>query len=913
MTAPDSSSLPPAAPVATYRLQLTPDLDFDAAARLVPYLARLGVSHVYVSPILQAAAGSTHGYDVIDHGRVSADLGGEDAYLRFAQAISSHGLKQMIDIVPNHMSIADRRNRWWWDVLENGPASRYASYFDVDWDPPEGRNRNVVLMPVLGDHRGLVLERRELAVVREGAGFTFRYMEHSLPVAPRSLSVVLAAASRRLALLPVGAHRTSEQRARCVATLAFLADSFAALPGPTLRDVASSARRHRDKEVLFDLLDRFLKETPEAATCVDDALRALNEDVEELDAFLNQQNHRIAYWRTAERELDYRRFFDVTSLVGLHAEDEDVFADTHRLVGRLVRDGVVHGLRVDHIDGLLDPAEYLERLRALAPRAWIVVEKILARDEDMREGWPVEGTTGYDFLNETLALFVDANAEQAFDALYQEITGNERPFATIAREKREQVLREVLGSDVDRVVQLLVDLCAASRMHRDYTRHDVRQALRTLVASFPAYRTYVRYRSGEWLVHEDDVRIVDTAVERSREARPDLDPRLFDLLHELLLGRTQLPGAEAFTRRFQQLTSPAVAKGIEDTAFYAWSRFVALNEVGGDPGIFGTTVSHFHEKNLRAFHHTPLRMLSTSTHDTKRSEDVRARLAVLSEDPPRWALLVRDWRRMNEDKKRAGMPDPDAELLLYQTLVGAWPLSRERALAYMTKAVREAKVHTSWIKPDPQYEDALARFIQALYDDVAFVEELERAVEGVLDEGRVVSLAQTLLKLTAPGVPDIYQGTELWSLDLVDPDNRRPVDWAERSRLLDDARALSPEEILERADEGLPKLVLIVRALDLRRRRGELFGAQGRYLPLLPRGEHADRVVAFERGGGAVTVVPRLTSLLPRELLRVTLPLPPGAWRNVVTGDEHIGGDVDVRDVWRRFPVALLERLGGPA
>lgn len=909
MTLPDA---PPAAPIAAYRLQLTATLDFDAAARLVPYLARLGISHVYVSPILQAAAGSTHGYDVIDHGRVSADLGGEDAYLRFSQAVAAHGLKQVIDIVPNHMSIADRRNRWWWDVLENGPASRFAAYFDVDWDPPEGRNRNVVLMPVLGDHRGLVLDRRELGVERDRASFTFRYLDHALPVAPRSLSVILASGNRRLAMLPLDG-RTSEQRARAVATLAFLADSFAALPGPTLRDVDSTRRRHRDKEVLNDLLGRFFDETPEAAGCVDEALRALGDDPDALDAFLNQQNHRIAYWRTAERELDYRRFFDVTSLIGLHVEDETVFEDTHRLIGRLVRDGVVHGLRVDHVDGLLDPAEYLERLRRLAPRAWIVVEKILARDENLRESWPVEGSTGYDFLNEVLALFVDPAAEPALTALYREATGEQRPFEAIAREKREQVLREVLGSDVDRVVQLLVDLCASSRMHRDDTRHDLRQALRTLVASFPVYRTYVRFKNGEWSIHEDDARFLDVALERARAARPDLDPRLFDLLQELLLGRSLLPGAEAFTRRFQQITSPAVAKGVEDTAFYAYARFAALNEVGGDPGRFGTTIGHFHERNLRAFRHSPLGMLTTSTHDTKRSEDVRARLAVLSEDPPRWSLLVRDWRSMNADKKQDGMPAADLELLLYQTLVGAWPLPRERALAYILKAAREAKVHTSWVKPDAAYEAALVRFVDALYEDAGFLDSLEAAVDGVLAEGRVVSLAQVLLKLTSPGVPDIYQGTELWSLDLVDPDNRRPVDWAERARLLDEVRTLSPEGILARADEGLPKLVVIHRALELRRRRPELFDQRGRYLPLLAHGEHADRVVAFERGGGAVTVVPRLVSLLPRELWHVTVPLPPGAWRNVITGDEHIGGDVDVRVILRRFPVALLERQGGPA
>jgi (1->4)-alpha-D-glucan 1-alpha-D-glucosylmutase len=901
-------TLPDEAPIASYRLQLTPELGFAAAARLIPYLARLGISHVYLSPILQAAAGSTHGYDVIDHGRVSTDLGGDEAYLRFSRELSSHGLKQMVDIVPNHMSIGDRRNRWWWDVLENGPASRYADSFDVDWDPPEGRNRNVVLMPILADHRGLVLDRRELRVEREGARFTFRYFEHSLPVAPRSLATVLSSANQRLMLLPVAEHRTSEQRARAIQTLAFLADSFGNLPSPTRRDTVSTIRRHRDKDVLQDLLAAFLEATPEAAACVDQALVDLNEDTDALDSFLNQQNHRIAYWRTAERELDYRRFFDVTSLIGLRVEDEGVFEDTHRLIGRFVRDGLVHGLRVDHIDGLVDAAQYLTRLRALAPRAWIVVEKILVADEQLRRAWPVEGTTGYDFLNDVLGLFINPAAETAFTALYREVTGVDKPFEAIARVLRERVLREALAADVDRLVQLLVELCAASRMHRDWTRHELRQAVRTLVASFPVYRTYVRFEAGASVVDDDDARTVVRALELSLAARPDLDPRLFALLHDLLLGRSSLPGAEAFTLRFQQLTSPTVAKGIEDTAFYNYARLIALNEVGGDPGRFGSSIAHFHGRNLEAAARTPLRMTTTSTHDTKRSEDVRARLAVLSDHREQWARWVRDWRQHNEPKRSAEGPEAETELYFYQTLLGAWPLPLDRALAHMMKAVREAKVFTSWTKPDPVYEDAARAFIEACYADAVFLEKIEAAAGALAEPGRVCSMAQLLLKLTSPGVPDIYQGTELWSLDLVDPDNRRPVDFALRERLLEEAIRASPEDLLARLDEGLPKMALIHRTLGLRRRRPELFDARGGYEPLFAAGEHADHVVAFCRGGGAAVVVPRRFTLPPLTDLLATVPLPPGSWRNVLTSEEHRGGEVDVSALLRRFPVALLER-----
>lgn len=896
-------------PRATYRLQLTPDFTFDAAERILPYLVRLGVSHVYLSPIWQAASGSTHGYDVIDHARVSAELGGEEAYLRFSRAVTEHGLRQIIDIVPNHMSIADRRNRWWWDVLENGPASRYAHAFDVDWDPPEGRNRNIVLMPILGDHRGAVLDRRELFVQREGANFTFRYMEHTLPVAPRSLSLVLGSATKRLSLLPLQERSPSEPRARAVSMLAFLADAFGSLPGPTVHDDSQKTRRHRDKEVLHDILHRLLCEVPEAAACVDEVLGELSGDPDALDAFLNQQNHRISFWRTAERELDYRRFFDINTLVGLRMENEEVFHETHDLIGRLVRDRVVQGLRVDHVDGLVDPLQYLQRLRRLAPHAWIVVEKILARDEELRAEWPVEGTTGYDFLNDVCGLFVDEAASEAMTVLHQEVTGDGRSFRQVAREKKDQVLRQVIFSEVDRVVQVLVELCATHRSHRDHTRHDLRHALIALVAAFPSYRAYVRVDEDGWHVHAEDVRMVEEACTHARLSRPDLDPRLFDLLAQLLLGRSGIPGAADFARRVQQLTGPAAAKGIEDTGFYGWSRFVALNEVGGDPDSFGCSPRRFHENNERALHRNPLRMLATSTHDTKRSEDVRARLAMWSQDADGWARHVRGWQAMNADKRNAGVPDGDAELLFYQTLVGAWPLHVQRALGYMMKAVREAKVYTSWHKPDHAYEELLRSFILACYADGAFIAAVERAVADVCEAGRIASLAMTLLKLTSPGVPDLYQGTELWALDLVDPDNRRSVDFALRASLLERVMEMTPEQLTGGMDDGLPKLAIIQRTLDLRRRKPALFSPDAAYAPVTIRGEHAERLLAFSRGEGAVIVVPRLILSLPLPLLQARVGLAPGRWRNVITHEEVSGGVVAARALFQRFPVTLLERV----
>jgi (1->4)-alpha-D-glucan 1-alpha-D-glucosylmutase len=883
-------------PSATYRLQFHRGFTFDDAVNVVGYLADLGVSHLYSSPYLQAVPGSTHGYDVIDHGRANEELGGAEGHTRLCFTLARHGLGQILDVVPNHMAIAARGNAWWWDVLENGPASRYASYFDVDWDPPESRLRNSVLMPVLGEHYGRALEAGDLRLHREGALFTVTYHEHAFPVAPSSLDEPLA---------------TAAMRARSDA-LAFIADALGRLPLSTATDWLSIQHRHRDKEVLRHLLDRLLREEPEVAAAVTRIVDEINASPDALDALLEQQNYRLAFWRTAGRDLGYRRFFDINSLVGLRTEEDRVFADTHALILRWLADGMLDGLRIDHPDGLRDPARYFRRLYEASPTAWIVAEKILEPGERLRESWAVAGTTGYDFLNRVGGLFVDPDGEKPLTSFYADFTGEPADFAAVARQKKHLVMREVLGSDVNRLTALFLDVCERHRRHRDYTRHELHEVLREVIAWFPVYRTYMRAGDGDG-AYEDDVRHVTDATEGAKAARPDLDAELFDFLRDLLLLRLPGPAENELVMRFQQLTGPVMAKGVEDTAFYTFNRLVALNEVGGDPGRFGVSVEEFHRECAETQARWPRTMLATSTHDTKRGEDVRARLALLSEIPERWMAAVRRWTAINESHRRGDWPDRNSEYLLYQTLVGAWPIGADRVTAYMEKAAREAKAHTSWTDPRPAYENALRDFIQDALLDGDFVADLQQFVAALVEPGRINSLAQTLLKLTAPGVPDLYQGTELWALTLVDPDNRTPVDYGLRRRLLDELDETTPEAVRARAEEGLPKLWTIRQALGLRRRRPELFGAYAEYRPLEARGTCARHVVAFARGDGAITIVPRLVMGLGGDWGDTSLVVPDGRWRNEMTGDVVTGGAVALRDLSRRFPVALLAKDDSPA
>jgi len=879
-----------AVPSATYRIQLHRGFAFDDAAAVSPYLAELGITHVYCSPYLQAARGSTHGYDVIDHTRPNVELGGEEGLRRFVAALKRSRLGQVLDVVPNHMAISTAENWWWADVLENGPSSHFASYFDVEWEPPEARLRNTVLIPILSEHYGRVLEAGELQIVRRGAEFHVRYGENTYPVSPSSLGPLLGRAARQ-----AGSD-----------ALAFLADAFSSLPRPTATDRASVRRRHRDKAVLRDQLRRLLDDDLVAATALDQAVAEMNADPDALHALLDMQNYRLAWWRSADRDLGYRRFFDIATLIGLRMEDEQVFQDTHHRTLEWVREGVVEGLRIDHPDGLRDPQQYFDRLRAEAPDVWIVAEKILEHGERLPESWPIAGTTGYDFLNRVGGLFVDSDAAEPLTKFYAEFTGEPVDYPRIVREKKLLVLREVLGSDVNRLTNLLLQICERHRRHRDYSRHQLTDAVRELIAWFPVYRTYVRPATGD--VSDIDLHYIDGAAAAALNERPDIEPALFEFLRDLL--SLEVPGdlESEFVARFQQLTGPAMAKGVEDTVFYTYNRFIALNEVGGDASRFGLSVADFHAAGMEAQRLWPISMLATATHDTKRGEDVRARLAVISEAPGAWIDAVRRWSTMAQPHRTGEWPDRNTEYFFYQALVGAWPICADRLAAYMEKASREAKVHTSWTSPQAAYDEAVKHFVLACLDDRALMQDVRQFVDWLIEPGRINSLAQTLIKLSAPGVPDLYQGTELWSLHLVDPDNRRPVDYDARRLALAEVKSLSPSAIWGRADEGLPKMWVTHAGLQVRRRHPDAFGPRGSYEAMAAEGPRADHVVAFRRGDEVITVVPRLVMTAGGQWCGTTVQVPEGAWHNVLAGERVRAGEVDLAELWREFPVALLER-----
>jgi len=872
---------------ATYRIQFQPEFTFFDAAHILGYLADLCVSHVYTSPYLQAAKGSTHGYDVVNYAKVNRELGGADGHERFLEALKKSGMGQVIDIVPNHMAITGSENVWWWDVLENGQSSQYASFFDVDWDPAECRFGNKILLPILGDHFGRVLENGEISLERDQGGFFIRYHENLFPVCPRSLAPLIARA---------GEDISSRE-------LLFLADALASLPQASASDRESIRRRHRDKEVIQVFLERLLNDHPETARRLDALIAELNESPDSMEALLEDQNYRLAYWRAANQDLGYRRFFDINSLVGLRIEDEEVFEESHRLILEWLREGIIRGMRIDHPDGLRDPSAYLGRLRREGPESWILVEKILQPDERLRPDWPVDGATGYEFTNLLTHLLTDSKSREALTGFYAEFTGETREYGEVLEEKRLLVIDSLFGSDLNRLTTLMLAVCERHRRYRDYTRQDIFQALREILAVFPVYRTYINADTG-W-ISDHDRRIVTAVIERSKK-NAEVDPVLLDFLGDILLLKITGEIESELVMRFQQLTPPVMAKGAEDTAFYTYNRFIAFNEVGGDPSMFGIDAETFHLRMKEQLKTHPLTMLSTSTHDTKRSEDVRARLAVISEIPQRWCESVRRWSARAERYRQNGLPDRNTEYFFYQTLVGAWPLEEDRLLSTMEKASREAKTHTSWTEPDSRYEKALQSFVSSVYSDPVLMDDLGSFVKVVECAGRINSLSQTLLKLTAPGVPDIYQGCELWDLSLVDPDNRRPVDYALRRELLEKVRTMNEQEVLLDMDSGSPKLWLTHRALGLRRMMPEAFGEKASYEPMEMYGPKSEFAFGFVRNDSVAVVVPRLVLQRGGSWGDTEAGELEGTWKNVFSERKHRGPRIRLGEVLERFPVVLM-------
>ncbi len=883
----------PRTPLSTYRLQLHAGFTFEQAGAAAEYIRDLGISHVYSSPYLQAGKGSMHGYDVVDHHSVNTELGGEQEHERFSNRLGELGLGQVLDIVPNHMSV-DRQNRLWWDVLENGPSSRFATFFDIDWNSAEEKLRDKVLMPVLGDQYGRVLSRGEIKVRREGTNFFIGYHEQAFPVAPQSLATIF---NRAAELTPSD-------------TLHFLAVSFARLPAPGSTERGVQLSRHRDKIVLLGLLSRLCAEEENVCRSIDQAVEELNGNIDALDDLLNAQNFRLAYWRTSDQELGYRRFFDVNSLIGLRMEREYVFEETHELILYWLDKGVLDGIRIDHPDGLRDPREYLQRLRAHAPHAWIVAEKILEPGEWLRPDWPVQGTSGYDFMNQCNGLLVDPEGLRQLGEIYSGFTGERESFHEVAFEKKSKIAKETLASDVNRLATIFVAICEANRDSRDYTRAEIRRAIRNVAACFNIYRTYVVPDRNHAAITDEDREYICRAVEQARQRRPEIDSGLFDFMHDVLTLKVRGEREAEFVARFQQFTSPVMAKGVEDTAFYCYNRLVSMNEVGGDPGNDGVSLEAFHAYNAHMQATFPTTLLTLSTHDTKRADDVRARLAVLSEIPARWAAKLKRWSRMNARFRSGQYPDPNTEYFLYQTLVGAWPIDQERLQAYMQKAMREAKRITSWLTNNKEYEDDLNHFIEAVLEDTDFCGDLKAFVERINRDGRINSLTQTLLKCTSPGIPDLYQGAELWDHSLVDPDNRRPVDYGLRRRLLSELQRRSPAEAaayaMDNIETGLPKLWLITQALQLRLERPSSFDGSGSYEPLFAQGQRAGHVVAYVRSGDVIAVAPRLSHRLADIWAGTSLALPDGHWTDRLTGQTYDGGTVRMGALLDRFPVALL-------
>jgi (1->4)-alpha-D-glucan 1-alpha-D-glucosylmutase len=939
-------------PVATYRLQLGADLTFDDAAALVPYLNTLGISDCYTSPFFEASSTRSHGYDVSDHSRVRDELGGEPALVRFAGALRHHGMGLLIDVVPNHMGIAHCRNAWWRDVLEHGPTSRFASVFDIDWRPVKRELADKVLLPILGDQYGVVLESGQLRLRLAGGVFTVDYYETALPVAARSYGRVLGHGIETLQAR-LGSDHADLVELKSIITW------FVTIPPRRHPESGRLAPGRPDEEAGARRLAELLERSPDIASFVDENIQRFNgtpgdsSSFDLLDELLVDQSYRLAYWRVAGQEINYRRFFDVNDLAAIRMEDPEVFAETHRLVVRLVGEGIVTGLRIDHPDGLYAPAEYFRRLQEACGRdAYIVAEKILAPGERLPETWAVAGTTGYEFVNLVNGIFVDRLQARAMEEIYARLLRARPSFADIVYESKRLIMETSMASEVGMLAHRLNGISEKHRSSRDFTLQSLTQALREIIACFPVYRTYLGESGGT--ASERDHEFLGRAVAQARRRTPALATSTYDWIHDLLALRMPTWATDHDRRertdwvmRFQQLTGPVTAKGYEDSALYRYHRLVSLNEVGGDPGRFGTSMAEFHAAMTARATEMPHGLSATSTHDTKRGEDVRARINVLSEIPREWRGRVSRWQRLNKRHRTVvdgvPVPEPNEEYLMYQTLVGAWPIDVPRFRSYILKAVHEAKTRTSWVNPHARYDDAIAAFAEALLDRRRSREFLRDFVEfqtRVAHFAAFNSLAQVLIKITAPGVPDFYQGTELWDGSLVDPDNRRPVDFAARRRLLDELidEAQSTHDVptlardlVKTIEDGRVKLYVTRQALVFRGAHAALF-RDGGYVALEPDGRHAEHLCAFARtapaGSAAITVVPRLLARRGGEEAPlgpdfwaetgVRLPSGPAAgttFRNVFT-DETLtaeagpaGARLAAGAMLANFPVALLERV----
>jgi (1->4)-alpha-D-glucan 1-alpha-D-glucosylmutase len=985
-------------PVSTYRLQFNGQFGFSDAREIISYLHDMGISDIYASPYFKAREGSQHGYDILDQNSLNPEIGSEDEYESMVSELKRCGMGQILDIVPNHMCIEGQGNAYWKDVLENGPCSQFAGFFDIDWKPVKKELENKILIPILGDQYGAVLENGELRLSFEEGSFFVYYYDHKLPVIPKTYNNILMIRMEELER-ELSADAPQFQEFKSIIT------ALRHLPPTTEKDPERILERYREKEVVKRRLWSLYQNSSCIRAFIDDNVIAFNgisgspNSFDLLDALLQEQVYRISHWRVATEEINYRRFFDINSLGAIRMEDPAVFEKTHHLIFDLVEKGKITGLRIDHADGLQDPEDYIRRLQSgcfvrLFVSTWkrehpsdnredaadaavrdsfdrlaeadpiykpfyIVGEKILIKAEKLPESWPVFGTTGYDFAIQVNGLFVDTANSKIFETLYTRFMRHSIDFHDVVYQKKKLVMQAAMSSEVNMLGHHLNRLSEQNRHTRDFTLNSLIKSIVEVIAYFPVYRTYIN----SFDVSERDRQYIEAVIGRSQRQNPATSASVFDFIRNVLLLRFPVSMAEEhkivwldFVKRFQQITGPVMAKGVEDTAFYIYNRLVSLNEVGGSPERFGITLEAFHGQNIERSKSRPLAMLATSTHDTKRSEDVRARINVLSEIPKLWREGIARWSRQNRKLKIIvdGKPTPsrNEEYLLYQTLVGTWPICktkdaefadfRTRIKEYMLKAMREAKVHTSWISPNSLHEDAAMYFIDSILKDSrhnSFLKDFISFQRLTADCGIFNSLSQVLLKITSPGIPDFYQGNELWDFSLVDPDNRRPVDYRLRKMHLEELvqkeSTASPleiaREVVSTRNDGRIKLHLTFKALNHRRDNRVLYES-GRYLPLSVEGACQEHVCAFERSNNdssIMVVVPLFCSRLLRD--GSCLPLGPEVWqdtriiqpfddaasryRNVFTGqilsldkqDGHLC--LSLKEILSEYPVALLERV----
>ena len=962
--------MPPRIPVSTYRLQFNSTFTFQDAARLVPYLHQLGITDCYSSPYLKATPGSSHGYDVIDPSVLNPELGTEDDYDMFTQALKHHEMGQILDVVPNHMGIAASGNPWWQDVLENGPSSHYANFFDIDWTPVKPELQHTVLLPILGDQYGIVLENQEIPLEYQDGHFYFSYYENRFPLDPCTWPIILTFRQEAL-ITQLGDSDPLLQEFQSIVT------ALTHLPTRNETDPDRIAERYREKDVIRRRLASLMEESPVLLNHLRQSLTRINGEKDNpssfdiLDALVSDQAYRLAFWRVAAEEINYRRFFDINDLAAIRMERPGVFEEVHQRIFPLLTSGAITGLRIDHVDGLYDPQGYLNQWQTWATEhlpsqpdsqgraVYVAVEKILGIGERLHPDWPVHGTTGYTFLTQVNQLFVKESHLRAMEQVYSRFTKQSLDYEDLLYQCKLLIMTSSMSGEINALAHQLNVLSEQNRRSRDFTLNSLIHAIREIIACFPVYRTYIGPDSHE-TIHDRDRAYIRLAVARAKRRNPALSNLVFDFIRDLLLAAHQenstLPWdiIRPFVMTFQQTTSPITAKGVEDTAFYIFNRLTSLNEVGGEPQRFGLSLASFHQLMEDRANNWPAAMSTTSTHDTKRSEDVRARINVLSEIPTEWRQHLRTWRRLNKKARRRVegkvVPSRNEEYLIYQTLLGVWPLGQAgkdvllpllpRIQNYMVKALREAKVHSSWLNPDEAYEQGILSFLAKILASKSqnpFLDDFLPFQQRIARYGVYNSLSQVLIKILAPGLPDFFQGTELWSWNLVDPDNRHPVDFTFRQDLLQ--RLLNRQEseklrdlaqsLLAHPEDGLVKLFMTHQALHFRKRYSRLF-QHGAYHPLEAQGTQHEHVCAFLRQDqkqSCVTITPRFVTSLVSD--PTSFPSSHDTWEdtwlhlpasfldhpmtNVLTGEivtpQNRSGMVGLplESVFQTWPFALLE------